>query len=195
MSPVRRVLILVVLLAAGFFLAPVIAEMFPSKAQWEEKLRTDAVTAVQVLRPDPTLPDSLAGLDDFWAAWDARLDLYDDERREELRRRLYVYLDFLEAEYADAAEAFTSGEDLGGPSKTAASLREDLRAAFGAEAEVMIEQADRQRDAAYRASPKHGGYDPDQPDFRLEAEVIREWLPRARARADELTTPVDRRDG
>jgi len=189
MTPVRRIALLVALLAAGFFIAPLLAEFFPTKAEWEQKLQMDAHTGVQVLRPDPRLPENLDGLDEFWDAWDVRLDLYDDEGRAELRRRLHVYLDFLEAEYADAAESYGSGEDAGGPSDTAQLRRDALRTAFGALADTIIEQADALRDEAYRASPEHGGFDPDQPNFRLERERIRAWLPRARARADELTTP------
>lgn len=189
LHPLRRLLIAAVLIGLGFFAVPLFRELFPSEATWEAQLQADAATAVQVLRPYAVeeLPET------FWERWDAQIEPYDAARLADLEQRLELYLEFLEAEYAEAADIYTSAVDPRRPSAGVRALRERLPAAFGAEAERMVADADAMREDAYRLSPRHGGVDPDAPDFRIEAESVREWLSIARPRVDALTTPADER--
>jgi hypothetical protein len=189
MRPLHRVLIAVVLLGTGFFVVPLVRELFPSKEAWEAQLQADAETATAVLRPwaGDVVPE------EFWERWDLQLEPYDEARRADLNARLHLYLDFLEAEYSEAADIYVSGNDPRQPSRAVRDLRERLPAAFGAAAEQMVEDADGLREDAFKMSPKHGGIDPDAPDFRQEAESLRQWLTIARPRVDRLTTPPGER--
>lgn len=190
MHPVRRLMIAVVLLGAGYFGVQLVRESVPGEDAWEAQLQADADTAIQVLHPGlgpETLPQ------EFWDRWDLQLEPYDAERRAELSRRLHLYLDFLEAEYAEAAEIYTAGVEPERRSDGVRELRARLPAAFGPSAAKMIADADALREDAYRLSPRHGGADPDAPDFREEAEGVKAWLAIARPRADALTAPPGQR--
>ena len=193
LHPVQRVMVFVVLAGLGFFVAPLLRGCFPTDADWEQQIRADAETALQVLRYDPRLPEDLTTEPAFWAAWDARLDLYDAARRADLRARLLLPVDFLEAEWTDVAEIHASAVDPRRQSAGARSLRERLPGAFGPLAGTLVRDADALREEAYAASTAHSGADPDLPDFRAQADAVRAWLPPARAPAELQTTPAAER--
>ena len=183
MTPLRRLLIAVILLGVGFFVAPLVRELFPSDAEWEVQIQADAQTAIQVLQPYEI--DELP--DEFTERWRAQLEPYDGAQRADLRERLLLYLEFLEAEYAEAADIYTAGSDPERPSAALGAIRARLPAAFGTDAQAMVKDADVLRLDAYRLSPRHGGLDPDAPDFRIEAQSIRDWMTIARPRVELLT--------
>ena len=190
MNRVRRLLIAILLLAVGYFLAvDVLPRYFPSDATWEAQMQADAAAAIVVL--NPSAPFELP--EEFWDRWDLQMEPYDDERLADLRSRLRLYLEFIEAEYAEAAEIYTTAADTRAPSGELRALRARLAAAFGPTAEKMVADADLLREDAYRLSPRLGGLDPDAPDFRLEAQSVRDWMTIARPRADALTTKRERR--
>lgn len=185
------------LLAAGITLGAVlrsdvvraVGRFVPrSEASWRETVREDAVSLLAVINPDPRLPEDLASAPEFVEAWRARRGAYSPERLADLAARLEAYLVFLEAEHEDAAEIYRSGirPDVG-TSEASRAAREGVRSAYGPFAETLLRQGDDLREQAYRASPKTAGYDPYLPDYAEQARVLREWLPRARARVVELT--------
>ncbi len=190
-NPIQRVFLLVAVLGIGYFAAPLVRELFPSDGDWQEQVRRDAATAVDVLAPE--VPADLAEIDGFWEAWDARLGLYDDTHRAELRAALHVYVDALEAEWADVAEIYAVAADTRTPSASVRERREALRETFGPVADAWLADLDRLRSRAYAASPAHSGLDPDLPDYGELSLAVREWLPMARERADLLTTPPGER--
>ena len=197
----RKILIGTVLLVVGV-LAGIQAR--PWIARWAvgpvtpEQIQLDAVSLLDVLRPDPRLPDDLAadpeGWKGFWAAWDPRRARYSDEQLADLRRRLDDYLDFLHAEYADCAEIYRLGrpDHVQVQSDAAKEARLRVRADFGAFAETLVKQADEMREDAYTSSPKvAAGDDPALTDYRdAYDELVQKWLPMAHARVDQLTAPV-----
>ena len=162
-------------------------------AQWDEQVRLDAVSLLDLVRPDERLPETLDGQSEFWAKWDARRAAYPAGRLDDLRNRLHDYLDFLQAEYADCAEIYRDGRRPEGRSDAASEARRRVAAAFGDfAARTLLPQADALREEAFRASPKIGGEpDPDLPDFvESYADLRDRFLPLAHRRVDELTRPV-----
>lgn len=160
----------------------------PTDAEWEEQVREDAATLAAVLAPNESLPDELPG--EFWEAWNPRRRLYTDARLADLRRRLDGYLDFLQAEFHDAAETWRTAPRSPLRSDAARDLREQLRRDFGGEAERMIAQADALHEDAYRHSPLVIQPAEGDPDYAQMHRDILLWLPRAHARAAELTAPL-----
>ncbi len=195
----RTLLWCVVLLIAGaalgvVFKAEVAAvgrTLFPPPiVSPEERIRADARTLLDIVKPDPRLPETLDGQTEFWKTWDARRALYTPAELDDLRRRLDDYLDFLAAEYTDCSEIYRTGALDTTQSDASKEARSRIRAGFGDFAEVLIADAAKLRDTAYKASPKVAGYDPSLDNFvELKAEVF-QWIPRARARIQELTTPI-----
>lgn len=155
-------------------------------ASREERLRGDACALLALVRPDPRLPESLEGQDAFWKVWEDRRASYTAEERRDLAGRLHAYLDFLEAEYADCADIYAEGHRETHLSDAAKAARERLAPAFGDLATTILAQADELRDEAYRASPRHSGFDPHEVNFVTLREGLRTWMPRARARVAEL---------
>lgn len=195
----RTVVACVVLLVIGVALgvvfraqvAAVGRALFPPPvASPEERIKADARSLLDVVKPDPRLPETLDGQTEFWKTWDARRALYTPAELDDLRRRLDDYLDFLAAEYTDCAEIYRTGALDTTQSDASKEARTRIRAGFGEFAEVLIADAAKLRDTAYKASPKVAGYDPSLDNFvELKADVFL-WIPRARARIQELTAPV-----
>lgn len=197
----RRLLIGLALLTAGVFAGvqarPWLARLTVGPVT-QEQIRLDAVSLLDVLRPDPRLPDDLAadpeGWGGFWEAWDARRARYSPEQLEDLRTRLGDYLDFLRAEYADCEEIYRLGrpDHVQVQSDAAKEARRRVRAGFGAFADTLVRQADEMREDAYESSPKvAGGGDPDVPDYRaLMDDLTTKWLPLAETRVVQLTAPL-----
>jgi hypothetical protein len=194
MHPRRKVTVAVLLLAGGFaagwLFRPELTDVWravvpPSEGWWQETVRRDAATLVALVRPDPRLPAELPP--DLRARWDENRLRYPPERLADLRRRLEGYLALLEAEYADAAEIYRSGQREFATSDAAREARRRVEADFGPAAAALLAELDQLRDKAYLASPKTAGYDPDEQDYVALERDLREWLPRARARIAELT--------
>lgn len=191
----RTALLLVVLLVAGLAAGWKLAPWFRGlRTVDDEQVRTDAIDLLQVLRPDGRLPEKLP--DEFWRVWDEQRRHYPPERLADLRRRLHDYLDFVQAEHADAKEIYATGLRPERRSDAAEEARRRVRAAFGEFADTLVAQVDGPtglREDAYKASPKVAGYDPDLPNYEdVYLDLVQNWFPRARARADELTAPLDR---
>jgi hypothetical protein len=195
----RKIVIASVLVAAGVGAGVVfrsvvlrsVAWVVPATPErWAEQVRLDAISLLDVVRPDPRLPEDLAGQAEFRSFWEDRRSKYPPDRLADLRTRLHDYLDFLQAEYADCAEIYRNGPRERLQSDAAREARRRVTAGFGEFAKkTLLPQADELREEAYRASPKVAGYDPDLPDFVQEYDDLRAWLPRAHARVDELTAP------
>jgi hypothetical protein len=194
----RTVLGAVILLAAGVAVgivfraevASVGRTLFPPPILApEDRIRADARSLLDVVKADPRLPETLAGQTGFWKSWDARRALYTPAELEDLRRRLNDYLDFLAAEYTDCAEIYRTGAFDTTQSDASKEARTRIRADFGDFAEVLVAEALKLRDTAYKASPKVAGYDSSLDNFVDAKADLFNWLPRARARIDELTAP------
>ena len=196
----RKVTATILLLAfgagVGIILRPwivrTVADVVPlSDATWTEQVRLDAVSLLDVIRPDDRLPETLRDQPEFWEAWDKRRRRYTPERLADLRTRLFDYLDFLHAEYAECADIYRSGIRPDQRSDAAEEARRRIRAGFGEFAATLERQADELREEAYRASPKVAGYAPDEVNYIELEEGFRTWLPRAQARVEELTAPLE----
>jgi hypothetical protein len=192
----RTTLALVLLLALGMLAGwlargPILGAFRSTRAVDDEQVRSDAIDLLQVVRPDENLPAELPA--EFWAVWDAQRRRYPPERLADLRQRLDAYLDFLQAEHADAREIYRNGLRPEGRSDAAEEARRRVRAAFGDFARTLEEQVDGPkglREDAYKASPKVAGFDPELPDYEeVYLDLVQNWFPRARARVDELTAP------
>ena len=195
----RKVTAAILLLACGAGLGVVlrpwilrtVADVVPmSEEAWTEQVRLDAVSLLNVLRPDERLPASLHDQPEFWDAWNKRRRRYTRERLADLRTRLRDYLDFLNAEYAECADIYRAGIRPEQRSDAAEEARRRIRAGFGAFAATLERQAEEMREEAYRASPKVAGYAADEVNYVELQQGFLEWLPRAEARADELTAPL-----
>lgn len=182
--PRRLFMVVVAVLAAGAFLSAYFARSIePQDARFERQIEADLDTWMQFLRPDPRLFKTPEEVPEFLDAWEPRRALYDAPHAEDLRLRLHAYLDFLVAEYADAADIWDSGRDdvLSAPAKAA---RETLRQRLGPLAAKLIEQSDTTvREEAFRTSPLTIS-DPDAPDFRKIYQDVRDWVPVAKAAVD-----------
>ena len=169
----------------------------PSDAVWRAQIAADTDTAVQVLdgMREGRLPVDLGGMDEFWEKWDRRMRLYDDEHRGRLRQRLRTYVDFLEGESEAAARLYTTGERPDRLPEKVQDGRARVRVELPERAGAFVEAADRLREAAFRASPAHSGWDPDLPDFEHEHELVGQWAEAAREQVDRLTEDPERRTG
>jgi hypothetical protein len=198
----RTILAALLLLAAGFgagmvFRRPIARRLQALLPVTTEQVRLDAVSLLSVLAPDPRLPAVLPKdapeWGPFWEQWDARRARYSPEQLADLRARLEGFLDFLQAEYADAAEIYRTGRRPEDASDAARELRLRVRQDFGETGEALLRQADELREEAYKASPRVAGVDPDLPDYGEKFDdLLRRWLPLAQARVAELTAPAPR---
>jgi hypothetical protein len=157
----------------------------PSSALRDRQVVEDAIPLTQTLRYDFRLDDT-SGVD---AAWEKRKPLYSPEMLRRLAEALTSFVEFQVAEYGDAKDIYLAGrEPQASPPAAAAHAR--LREAFGAEADVMIEQYRQAvREKAYEASPRvAGGRDPSL--LRWDAvydDLVTAWLPMARTRIARIT--------
>ncbi len=186
----RRVFIAIMLVVVGAGLGWfVVVPQIRRPARKGQQVLQDAITLTQLLRYDFRIEDSKP-IDE---AWNKRRPLYDETMFRELRDDLTAFVEFQVAEYADAKDIYVSGRRPDESSDTARAAQEALRAAFGAEADVMIAQyAQRVRESAYKASPRvGGGLDPAMPRYdAIYDDVVTKWLPQAKARIRELTSPL-----
>jgi hypothetical protein len=185
----RRTFLAILLVFAGFaagwvFLYPSIRRSRAADVQ----VTDDANTLTQFLgyefQVEPHVEDP---------AWLKRKPLYDEEMLASLRRKLEAFVEFEAAEYADAKQIYLGGTLPDRRSQLAQDAEKRLREQFGPRiSDAMAEQFRLSvREKAYQASPKvGGGADPDLPRYdELYDDLVRNWLPRARARIEELTRP------
>ena len=181
--------VLLVLIGAGawFVVRPLLG---PSSAAWDAQVTQDAVSLTQLLRYDLRVEDAGA----VEAAWEKRRALYDAEHLADLRDRLNTFLDFQVREYGQAKSIYLSGTDPARHSTGELALNDQLRRGFGeaAAGEMLRQYGERVREAAYKASPKVGGQpDPEAPRYdEMYDDVVKDWLPQARAAVERLTSPT-----
>jgi hypothetical protein len=177
-----------VLAGAALWMFVVRPLLGPAERDWQTQIAEDSLPLTQLLRYDLRVTD-VAKID---AAWEKRRALYDASHLAQLRERLLAFVEFQVAEYADAKEIYLAGRDAAKPSTQALVAQAKLREAFGEPAEKMISDfRDNVREAAYKASPKIGGEpDPDMPKYdAIYDDLVKTWLPQARAAAERLTSP------
>ena len=180
--------VLLVLIGAGawFVVRPLLG---PSGAEWDAQVRQDAVPLTQLIRYDFRVEDAA----EVEAAWEKRRKLYDEAHLGDLRERLSAFVDLQVREYAAAKDIYLSGRDPARRSTDELALNERLRRGFGEKAadEMLRQYGEHVREAAYRASPKVGGEpDPAAPRFdEMYDDLVKDWLPQARAAVDRLTAP------
>lgn len=128
------------------------------------------------------------------AAWLKRKPLYDEEMLASLRRKLMAYVDFEVAEYADAKQIYLGGTLPDRRSQPALEAQQRLLAEFGDRvgAAMIADFRKNVREKAYIASPKvGGGADPSLLRYdELYDHLVADWLPKVRARIEELTKAV-----
>ncbi len=186
-----RLVLLVVLLGLGIVAGQALSRARTTDDRREADLQARFADAQQVLDPTTPLVSLVQTKSEFWERWWDRVEPEDRPFCDELRARLELYLDLMQAEYADAAEIYTSGRLPEGLSETARALRVQARQRLGPEIEETLAGFDTLRNTAYRVSPEHGGLDPDLRDLTLENHQLRTWLPEARSLVIRLTEPPD----
>lgn len=189
----RRMYVFAVLLVLVGAVAGILVmrSLGPSAAEWNAQITQDALPLTQLLRYDFRVEEAAA----VEAAWDKRRPLYDATHLGDLRDRLNAFIDFQVREYGEAKAIYLSGSDPKRRSTAELALNDRLRAGFGdAAADEMLKQyAERVREAAYRASPKVAGGEPDPDAPRYDEvydDLVKDWLPQARATVERLTTPT-----
>jgi hypothetical protein len=177
-------MVLVAVIAAGGFLWAYAARSIETEDQrWERQMQSDLESWMQLLRPDPRLLKTPEEVPGFLEAWQARRSLYDAAHADELRLRLHAYLEFLAAEYADAADIWDSGR-VDVVSQPAVRARMVLRKRLGPFADRLIEQSDTTvREQAYLTSPVTIR-DPDATNYRRVYLDILDWVAVAKEAVD-----------
>lgn len=184
-----RSLIAVVLILVGFFGAILGRKLLPvGEGAWDAQIAADFEAPWRdVLRPQ-LHPEAVVEMPEFQEKWEARRKLYDQGHMARLREVLHAYLDCLEAEYADAADIYQSG-DSELMSDSARRARERFAELLGPAAEpVFADFKENLREQAFRDSPVTAGRDPDLPDWREWSTQLQDWLPEARRAVDRCTT-------
>ena len=168
----------------AFFLTAFRDEIFSLRGpRWEQEVAARTEVWLQFLRPDPRLFKTPEEVPEFLERWEEAKKASSSSQIDEVRRRVHIYLDFLETEYADAADIWDSGNDQV-LSSGAARNRERLKEAFGELGDTIVGQSDVDvREAAYKSSPQTI-QDPDAADFREIYQDIREWVVVARDAVD-----------
>lgn len=160
------------------------AELFGMRGErWEQEVEARTEVWLQFLRPDPRLFKTPEEVPEFLENWELAKQVSDEAQIEEIHRRVHIYLDFLETEYADAADIWDSGNDQI-ISQAARENRKRLTEAFGELGQLIVEQSnDDVREAAFKSSPKTIT-DPEAANFRHIYQDIRDWTVVAREAVD-----------
>ena len=199
----RQTLLYTLVFVTGFFGLVLANEMWPGKLPFlgrglEAEVQADfRKTWLPLLKPDLRVSRVLDDHPEFFERWGAVRADRGQAHLDELRRRLHTYLDFVESEYADAADIFDAGQaDV--LSERARERRERMRADFppigdgpGLGEEIIRQYDEKVREAAYRASPEVAAGDPDQIDYRALNEHVRQWLVDARRIVDDVVRALD----
>ncbi len=197
MSSRTRLLAASLALILGFLSVYLVREYMHTEQDWEEQMEGDFETALSVLTGirSGRLPLDMAGEDAFWRRWDRRMDLYDSEHRAELGGHLALYLEFIQAEYADMSEIYRNGDGSKAASDAAVAARGSVSERLGEVGRKLITDADELREDAYNASPVHSGLDPDLVDYIMENEVVKTWAPEAQRLIARMVEEPDKRTG